>query len=1171
MAAALFRRGTGLCVRCIHRELCRLVWRPQTALFSSKPSDRKQPRRTHIKKAKRQPAVDVAKLLEQLFSQHRPGTAPPAARPAKAPSVPSKPPTSNVPPLSKTVSVFPAASSFTQVDHAPKKVTSTFDTAPPSPQSISVPPTNPKTSYSSETPQPSPLDFIQDFAADCVFNGAVPPASTTPASLGSEAAATGGQTSPETIETKVETATVLPISARMQEKNTETSSFSAPTVEALIETSTESPVELSPSPVETLEVRAAAVEASVEPTVEEVQTKGAAPGLVSVSQEPLLATTIESPVEASHFPIEMLETRAAVVEGPVELTVDATLDVAAETKSINSGVVNISHTTTVEPLLETTIEPSVEASTAPLNTLENRAAVAGSVEATIETEVDAAAQAAQTHSRHSGVVNLSYSADKEPLIETIIEPAVEVSISPLESRAAVSEATMEPNMENLENTVEMSSVPPVGAHGASLQMEEQTAEAEAMTLESITLAKVKAEVGGLESGTLLETRNALEKEAEELAKEEKREVETTAEDVSVFEDTTEAEVLMLDSISEATDAIEAETSVILEAMFGSEQGPRQPPDTSPSDQTLGQQDKMMGQEAEKELGGQEGSVLEAMTLESVTLAEVEASVGTLENESLSEMSDYLEKEAEILAGEKKMEAEEGVASEEAAEALRMESLSLPEGDALSEALQADTLMEELLFSIPGHVDATVDAPAQIERTNSTDAGPMNHIAEAEPLIETTREPAVEASTFPLESRAAVSEATMEPVIVNEAADNVKELLRHAADTVETSSVPPVGAHGASLQMEEQTAEAEAMTLESITLAKVKAEVGGLQTEALLQTRNALEKEAEELAKEEKREVETTAEDVSVFEDTTEAEVLTLDSISEATDAIEAETSVILEAMFGSEQGPRQPPDTSPSDQTLGQQDKTMGQEAEKELGGQEGSVLEAMTLESVTLAEVEASVGTLENESLSEMSDYLEKEAEILAGEKKMEAEEGVASEEATEALRMESLSLPEGDAVSEALQADTLMEELLFSIPGHTTEGPIGQEDVRANSLDVTTATVATGSAGDDAAVTDDSPDAQKVVLLGQEAEEETEALGNEGDKGTHADLDPVQRLFLEKIREYNNMRRLNGGPLEAEPDYKKYVSEETAKLQRLYGGGDLSSFPQFTFTDPRLDQDSK
>lgn len=46
-----------LCVQCIHRELCRVVWRPQAALFSSKPSDRKQPRRTHISKTNISPSV----------------------------------------------------------------------------------------------------------------------------------------------------------------------------------------------------------------------------------------------------------------------------------------------------------------------------------------------------------------------------------------------------------------------------------------------------------------------------------------------------------------------------------------------------------------------------------------------------------------------------------------------------------------------------------------------------------------------------------------------------------------------------------------------------------------------------------------------------------------------------------------------------------------------------------------------------------------------------------------------------------------------------------------------------------------------------------------------------------------------------------------------------------
>jgi len=197
-----------------------------------------------------------------------------------------------------------------------------------------------------------------------------------------------------------------------------------------------------------------------------------------------------------------------------------------------------------------------------------------------------------------------------------------------------------------------------------------------------------------------------------------------------------------------------------------------------------------------------------------------------------------------------------------------------------------------------------------------------------------------------------------------------------------------------------------------------------------------------------------------------------------------------------------------------------------------------------------------------------------------VEVEDGAASEEMTEVLTVESLSLPEADALSEALQTDALMEELLFSVPGHVAgrrESQTGQEVVRENILDATVAT-RSGVADTVAAETDDlpAPPAQKEVLLGQEKEEQEdgakpEDLEIQEGTGTHADLDPVQRLFLEKIREYNNMRRLSGEPVEMEPDYEKSLSEETAKLQRLYGGGDLSSFPQFTFTEPTMDKDSK
>ncbi|XP_043103631.1 ATP synthase-coupling factor 6, mitochondrial [Puntigrus tetrazona] len=68
--------------------------------------------------------------------------------------------------------------------------------------------------------------------------------------------------------------------------------------------------------------------------------------------------------------------------------------------------------------------------------------------------------------------------------------------------------------------------------------------------------------------------------------------------------------------------------------------------------------------------------------------------------------------------------------------------------------------------------------------------------------------------------------------------------------------------------------------------------------------------------------------------------------------------------------------------------------------------------------------------------------------------------------------------------------------------------------------------------------------------------------------DLDPVQKMFLDKIREYNSKSRAAGGVVDAGPSYQKNLSEELTKLQRLYGGGDLTNFPQFKFPEPKLEE---
>ncbi|XP_056287239.1 ATP synthase-coupling factor 6, mitochondrial [Pseudoliparis swirei] len=65
---------------------------------------------------------------------------------------------------------------------------------------------------------------------------------------------------------------------------------------------------------------------------------------------------------------------------------------------------------------------------------------------------------------------------------------------------------------------------------------------------------------------------------------------------------------------------------------------------------------------------------------------------------------------------------------------------------------------------------------------------------------------------------------------------------------------------------------------------------------------------------------------------------------------------------------------------------------------------------------------------------------------------------------------------------------------------------------------------------------------------------------------LDPIQKLFLDKIRDYKTKSKSSGGIVEAGAAYHKNVSEEVIKLQRLYGGGDLAKFPDIKFTEPML-----
>ncbi|KAM9320826.1 ATP synthase peripheral stalk subunit F6, mitochondrial [Gastrophryne carolinensis] len=70
--------------------------------------------------------------------------------------------------------------------------------------------------------------------------------------------------------------------------------------------------------------------------------------------------------------------------------------------------------------------------------------------------------------------------------------------------------------------------------------------------------------------------------------------------------------------------------------------------------------------------------------------------------------------------------------------------------------------------------------------------------------------------------------------------------------------------------------------------------------------------------------------------------------------------------------------------------------------------------------------------------------------------------------------------------------------------------------------------------------------------------------------ELDPIQKLFVDKIRDYRTKSQ-KGGTVDAGPEYQKDLNEDITKLQRLYGGGDLERFPEFKHEEPKFDEAQK
>lgn len=67
--------------------------------------------------------------------------------------------------------------------------------------------------------------------------------------------------------------------------------------------------------------------------------------------------------------------------------------------------------------------------------------------------------------------------------------------------------------------------------------------------------------------------------------------------------------------------------------------------------------------------------------------------------------------------------------------------------------------------------------------------------------------------------------------------------------------------------------------------------------------------------------------------------------------------------------------------------------------------------------------------------------------------------------------------------------------------------------------------------------------------------------------ELDPIQKLFVDKIREYRTKRQTSGGPVDIGPEYQQDLERELFKLKQMYGKADMNTFPNFKFEDPKFE----
>lgn len=67
--------------------------------------------------------------------------------------------------------------------------------------------------------------------------------------------------------------------------------------------------------------------------------------------------------------------------------------------------------------------------------------------------------------------------------------------------------------------------------------------------------------------------------------------------------------------------------------------------------------------------------------------------------------------------------------------------------------------------------------------------------------------------------------------------------------------------------------------------------------------------------------------------------------------------------------------------------------------------------------------------------------------------------------------------------------------------------------------------------------------------------------------ELDPVQKLIVDKVRKHRSKWQSSGGPVDSGPEYQQDLERELFKLKQTCGQADMNGLPDFKFEDSKLE----